>query len=67
MAYLILQLAGLLLAFCGLAALSFILALYISIKRLGGSLERRHLLVITGVAFFLFLGAIVLSIVGATA
>jgi hypothetical protein len=63
MAYIILQLIGLVLAFCGLVALSFVLALYISIKKLGGSLERRHLLVITGVVFLLFLGAIVLSIV----
>lgn len=67
MAYVILQLISLLLAFCGLAVVSFVLALYITLKRLGGDLERRHLLVIVGVAFFLFLGAIILSIVGSTA
>ena len=66
MPYEILQLVGLLSAFCGLITISFLMMIYVSIKRLGGSLERRHVLVISGVAFLFFLGAIILSIVGST-
>ena len=62
----ILQLVGLLSAFCGLITISFLMLIYVSIRRLGGSLERRHILVIGGVTFLFFLGAIILSIVGST-
>jgi hypothetical protein len=66
MTNLILQLVGLLSAFCGLITISFLMIIYISIKRVGGSLERRHILVISGVALVFFLGAMALSIIGAT-
>jgi hypothetical protein len=66
MTNLILQLIGLLSAFCGLITISFLLIIYISIKRVGGNLERRHIFVISGVALVFFLGAMALSIIGAT-
>jgi hypothetical protein len=62
----VLQLVGLLSAFLGLITICFLLIIYISVKRLGGNIERRHLLVISGVAFFFFLGALGLSILGET-
>jgi hypothetical protein len=66
MTNLILQLIGLLSAFCGLITISFLMIIYISIKRIGGNLERRHIFVISGVALVFFLGGITLSILGAT-
>lgn len=66
MTNLILQLIGLLSAFCGLITISFLMIIYISIKRVGGNLERRHIFVISGVALVFFLGAMALSIIGAT-
>ncbi len=66
MTNLILQLVGLLSAFCGLITISFLMIIYISLKRVGGNLERRHIFVISGVALVFFLGAMALSIIGAT-
>ena len=62
----ILQLVGLLSAFCGLISLMFLLIIYVTVRRLGGSIERRHVIVISGVSFFFFLGAIALGILGST-
>jgi hypothetical protein len=66
MSNLILQLAGLLLAMCGMITASFLMIVYVSVKRLGGTMERRHIIVISGVAFIFFSGAIVLTAVGQT-
>ena len=62
----ILQLVGLLSAFCGLISLMFLLIIYVTVRRLGGSIERRHVIVIGGVSFLFFLGAIALGILGST-
>jgi hypothetical protein len=62
----ILELIGLLSAFCGLVSLMFLMIIYITVRRLGGRIERRHAIVISGVSFFFFLGAIVLNILGST-
>jgi hypothetical protein len=62
----ILQLIGLISAICGWVVLNFILIVYISVKRLGGTLERRHILVICSVAALLFVGAILLTILAGT-
>jgi hypothetical protein len=62
----ILQLAGILLAICGWVAVNFILVVYISVKKLGGSLEKRDIFVLCGIAALLFLGAIILSMLGAS-
>jgi hypothetical protein len=66
MSNLILQLAGLLSAMCGMITASFLLIVYVSVKRLGGTMERRHIMVISGVAFIFFSGAIILTAVGQT-
>ena len=62
----ILELVGLLSAFCGLVSLMFLMIIYLTVRRLGGSIERRHVIVISGVSFFFFLGAIVLNVLGST-
>jgi hypothetical protein len=62
----ILELVGLLSAFCGLVSLMFLMIIYLTVRRLGGSIERRHAIVIGGVSFSFFLGAIVLNIMGST-
>jgi hypothetical protein len=59
-------LIGVLSAICGWIVINFILVIYISVKRLGGSLERRHILVMGSAAVLLFLGAIVLTILAET-
>jgi hypothetical protein len=66
MSNLILQLAGLLSAMCGVIAACFLLIVYISVTRLGGKMERRHIIVISGVAFVFFSGAVVLTAIGQT-
>lgn len=66
MTNLILQLVSLLSAFCGLITISFLMIVYISTKKIGGNLERRHIFVISAVALLFFLGAMALSILGAT-
>jgi hypothetical protein len=40
--------------------------IYLTVRRLGGNIERRHVIVISGVSFLFFLGAIVLNILGST-
>jgi hypothetical protein len=62
----ILQLAGILLAICGWVAVNFILVVYISVKKLGGNLEKKDILVLCGIAALLFLGAIILFMLGAS-
>jgi ABC-type Fe3+-siderophore transport system permease subunit len=62
MSNLILQALGLLSLFLGFITASFSAAIYISIRRLGGSLERRHALVLTAVALSFLLGAVILMI-----
>ena len=62
----IIQLVGLVSAFCGLVTLSFLMIIYVTVKRLGGSVERRHLAVIGGVALLFFIGAITLNVIGST-
>jgi ABC-type Fe3+-siderophore transport system permease subunit len=66
MSNLILQLVSLLSAMCGLITASFLLIVYTSVRRLGGTMERRHLIVISGVALAFFLGAVTLAAVGKT-
>jgi hypothetical protein len=62
----ILELVGLLSAFCGLISLMFLIIIYLTIRRLGGNIERRHAIVISGVSFLFFLGAVILNILGST-
>jgi len=59
-----LQLAGAIAVICGFVVVNFLIAVYISIKRMGGKLERRHVLVISCVALLFFLGGILLSYIG---
>ena len=61
---LIIQLLSAVSAICGLVVINFLLMMYVSIKRFGGSLERRHIYVISSVALLFFLTSIVLSIIG---
>ena len=60
----IIQLLSAFSAICGLVVINFLLMIYVSIKRFGGNLERRHIYVITTVALVFFLASIVLSIIG---
>jgi hypothetical protein len=62
----ILGLAGLLSAFCGLISLMFLMIIYLTVRRLGGKIERRHAVVIGGVSFLFFLGAVILNVLGST-
>jgi hypothetical protein len=62
----IIQLVGLLSAFCGLVTISFLMIVYVSLKRLGGTIERRQVIVISGVSLLFFGGAIILNILGST-
>ena len=66
MSNLILQLAGLLSAMCGVITACFLIIVYVSVTRLGGKMERRHIVVISGVAFAFFSGAILLTAIGQT-
>jgi len=59
-----LQLAGALSAICGFVVINFLLALYITVKRLGGTIEKRHVYVIGSVSLLFFLTGIILSYVG---
>jgi hypothetical protein len=60
----ILQLTALILVFCGLIVLYFFIAVYISIKKFGGNLEKRHIYVILGLAAIFFIISIILSVLG---
>jgi hypothetical protein len=60
----ILQLTALILVFCGLTVIYFFIAVYISVKKFGGSLEKRHIYVILGLAAIFFIISIILSILG---
>jgi hypothetical protein len=62
----IIQLIGLLSAFCGLVTISFLMIVYITVKRFGGKIEKRHVMVISGVSALFFGGAIILNILGST-
>ena len=64
MANLVLQLLGAVLEICGFIALYFLVALYVSIKTLGGSIERKHAATVSGVALLLILGGMVLYYLG---
>jgi len=66
MTSLILQVVGLLLLFCGMITISFVSAVYVTIRRLGGNLERRHALVLGSVALSFLLGAVILMILAST-
>jgi hypothetical protein len=61
---LIIQLVSAVSAICGLVVINFLLMIYVSVKRFGGSLERRHIYVISTVALLFFLASIVLSMLG---
>jgi hypothetical protein len=62
---LIVELAGALSIVLGLIIINFLLMIYISVKKQGGSLERRHILVISAVAAMFFLvGAVVYGVGG---
>ena len=64
MTMVLLQLAGAVAVICGFIVMNFLLALYISVKKLGGSLERRHIYVISTVGLIFFFGGIILAYVG---
>jgi hypothetical protein len=63
---LIVQLIGAILEICGFVAGYFLLAIYLSVKRLGGNLEKRHIYTIGGVALILFLSGTALFSLGAS-
>jgi hypothetical protein len=44
----------------------FFIVVYISIKKFGGSLEKRHIFVILGLAVLFFVMSVILNIVGST-
>lgn len=60
----LLQLIALILVFCGLIVVYFFIAVYISIKKFGGSLEKRHIFVILGLAAIFFIISIILNVLG---
>lgn len=59
-----LQLAGAISAICGFIVINFLLAVYVSVKRMGGNLEKRHVYVISSVALLFLFGGAVLSFLG---
>jgi hypothetical protein len=61
MANVLIQLAGFLSAICGLVVINFLLIIFVTIKRLGGSLERKHVIVIGTVAALFFAGGAALT------
>jgi hypothetical protein len=61
---LIVELFGVVSAVCGYVVLLFLLIIYVSLKRMGGSIERRHVIVIGTVAAIFFVGAAILTYVG---
>jgi len=64
LANILLQFAGAVSVICGFVVVYFLLVVHISLKRLGGSLEKRHIYTISAVALtFLSLG-ILLSFLG---
>lgn len=64
MANVLIQLAGFLSAICGLIVINFLLIIYVTVKRLGGSLERRHVIVMSAVAALFFAGGAALTYIG---
>jgi hypothetical protein len=56
------QLIGALLAICGFVAMNFILIVYISVKKMGGNLERRQVYVLSSVVLGFFVCAVVLTV-----
>jgi hypothetical protein len=63
---LILQTAALVSLFCGMISGTFATMVYVTIRRLGGNLERRHVLVLTSVTLLFFAGAVVFFYLGST-
>jgi len=61
---LLLQITGIILIMCGFVALNFILALYISVKKLGGNIERKDAIVIISFALSLFICGMILYHIG---
>jgi len=57
-------LAGAISAICGFIVINFLLAVYVSVKRMGGNLEKRHVYVISSVALLFLFGGAVLSFLG---
>jgi hypothetical protein len=49
---------------CGFVALNFILALYVSVKKLGGNIERKDAIVISSFALSLFICGMILYHIG---
>jgi len=60
----ILGLISALSAICGLVVINFLFIVFISVKRLGGSLEKRHVIVISSVALLFFLASVILGYLG---
>ncbi|MEM3616518.1 MAG: hypothetical protein QXN95_03795 [Candidatus Bathyarchaeia archaeon] len=60
----LLQITGMILTLCGIVVVNFFLALYISVKKLGGNIERKDALVIISVALTLLLGGILFYYLG---
>lgn len=65
MANILLQLVGVILEICALMVINFLFAVYITVKRLGGNLEKRHIYTISGSALTLFLSGMILFALGA--
>jgi hypothetical protein len=61
---LLLQIVGIILIMCGFVALNFVLALYISVKKLGGNIERKDAIVIISFALSLFICGMILYHIG---
>lgn len=61
---LILQTAGLVSLFCGMISGTFATMMYVTIRRLGGNLERRHVVVLASVTLLFFVGAMLFFYLG---
>jgi len=61
---LLLQIIGIILIMCGFVALNFILALYVSVKKLGGNIEIRDAIIICSFALSLFICGMILYHIG---
>ncbi len=60
----LLQIIGMISTLCGFVVINFLLALYISLKKMGGNIEKKDAFVIVAVASALFLGGMLLYYLG---
>ncbi len=64
MANVIVELLGVFSILLGFIVLNFLLIIYVSIRRQGGQLEKRHVIVISSVAIIFFLAGILIYALG---